>query len=62
MVNVADVEPAGIVRLAGAVATGLSQSSATVAPPASAAEVSLTVPVLVDPAVTRSGLRASELS
>lgn len=48
MVNVADVAPAGTVILTGTVAAVvLLDASATTAPPAGAAAVSVTVPVLV---------------
>src|SRR5215210_2850257 len=62
-VKVALVDPAGTVTLAGTVAAAvLLLESATDAPPAGAAEVSVTVPVDELPPVTPVGLRLSEES
>src|SRR3954454_13923304 len=61
--NVALLEPAGTVTLAGAVAaTGLSLSRATVKPPAGAAELSTTVPVTGVPGRTSVGLARTAVS
>src|SRR3954469_1192084 len=61
--NVALLEPAGTVTLAGAVAaTGLSLSRATVKPPAGAAELSTTVPVTGVPGSTSVGLARTAVS
>lgn len=60
-VNVALVEPAGTVTLAGTVATNvLLLDSATVAPPEGAAAANVTVPVDVFPPVTLVGLNDSD--
>ena len=57
------VEPAGTTTLAGTPATAaLPLDSATEAPPAGAAAVSVTVPREVPPPVTLVGLSASEES
>ena len=55
------VAPAGTVTLEGTVATAmLLLESVTVAPPAGAAALRVTVPVEVLPAVTLLGLRLTE--
>jgi hypothetical protein len=60
-VNVALVDPAGTVTLAGtAAAVVLLLESATDAPPAGAADVSVTVPLDELPPVTLVGLRLSD--
>src|SRR3954452_21449809 len=61
--KVALLAPAGTVTLAGAVAAaGLSLSSATVKPPAGAAELSTTVPVTGVPGRTSVGLARTAVS
>jgi len=60
-VNVFEVLPAGMVTLAGTVAAeALLLESATSAPPAGAATLSVTVPVEEVPPVTVVGLRVTE--
>jgi hypothetical protein len=61
-VNVAEVAPAAIVTEAGTVAAAvLLLVSAMRAPPAGAAEPSLTVPVLLAPPATVIGFNVTEL-
>ena len=59
-VNVAVVAPAATVTFAGTVADPVLLDSVTIAPPAGAALVSVTVPVDEVPPVTLVGLSASE--
>jgi hypothetical protein len=59
--NVALVAPAGTVTPAGTVA-GLIDDSCTVAPPAGAVSLSVTVAVDDEPPVTLVGLRASDVT
>jgi hypothetical protein len=59
--NVADVEPAGIVTVAGTDA-GLMDDSCTVAPPVGAGALMTTVPVEACPAVTVAGLTLCEVT
>jgi hypothetical protein len=62
-VNVAVVAPAATVTDGGTVATlGLLLVNATTAPPAGAAALSVTVPVLFAPPVTVAGFSATEVS
>jgi hypothetical protein len=62
-VNVALVAPAGMVTLAGTVATaGLLLVSETTAPPVRAGPLSMTLPVEGDPPLTLVGFSVSELS
>ena len=58
--KVALVAPAATVTLAGTVTAGLLLESATCAPPAGAAALSVAVPVAVPPPVTLAGLTASD--
>jgi hypothetical protein len=58
-INVAVVAPAATVTLAGTVVAAESSDSVTIAPPAGAALVSVTVPVDELPPVTLVGLKAS---
>jgi len=60
-VNVADVLPAAIVTVFGAVAFELLQESAITRPPVGAAEVMVTVPVDDLPPTTDAGLTVSDL-
>src|SRR5918992_330316 len=61
--NVALLEPAGTMTLAGTVtAVGLSFARSTRTPPAGAAAVSVTVPVAGSPPTTSPGLMATEES
>jgi len=60
-VNVLDVVPAATVTLAGTVASDvLDEASVTMAPPAGAAAVSVTVPVDGLPPATLVGLNVSD--
>ena len=59
MGNVAVVPPAAIVAVAGTWAAGLSLLKATVAPPAGAARVRVSVPTEDWPPGTRGGIRTS---
>jgi hypothetical protein len=61
-VKVAVVAPAATVTLPGTVVAAESSASVTIAPPAGAALVSVTVPVDELPPVTLVGLNASEES
>jgi hypothetical protein len=60
--NVAVVDPAATVTLAGTVADALLDSSVTTRPPAGAADVNVTVPVLAVPPVTDVGFKVTVLS
>src|SRR3981189_1118761 len=61
-VNVALVAPAGMVTLAGIVATaGLSLERETMAPPVRADPLSVTLPVEGDPPLTPVGFSVSEV-
>ena len=61
-VNVALVAPAGMVTLAGTVATaGLSLERETMTPPVRADPLSVTLPVEGDPPLTLVGFSASEV-
>ena len=56
-VNVAVLEPAGTVTVEGTLAAGLLElESDTTAPPVLASEVSVTVPVAVNPLIIEVGL------
>ena len=61
-VNVAVVEPAATVTLAGTVADALLDASDTTRPPAGAAVDKVTVPVLDAPPATDVGFNVTELS
>ena len=60
--NVAVVDPAATVTLAGTVAAALLDASVTTIPPTGAADVNVTVPVLAVPPVTDVGFNATVLS
>ena len=60
--NVAEVEPAGTVTLAGTVAAAELELNATTMPPAGAADVSVAVPVAEFPPTTEVGLTEIEAS
>jgi hypothetical protein len=58
--NVAEVEPAGTVTLAGTLADVLLSDRVTAAPPAGATPLSVTVAVEVSPPTTLAGLSARD--
>lgn len=60
--NVADVEPASTVTVAGTVAEGSLDVSVTVVPPVGAMPVSVTVAVDAVPPITDVGLRLTEVT
>jgi hypothetical protein len=60
-VKVADVLPAGIVTVDGVVAEATLLDNEMASPPVGAAEVMVTVPVLVLPPLTEVGLKVTDL-